>query len=103
MDAAFCVAAHAFFAAPGFERPEYNVAGVVCAGEGFAVGRACEGCHVARVASEEAQAVAAADVPHSHGAVAGAGEDVQIIWVEGDAVDVVVVADVDAQGVDAVC
>ena len=55
------------------------------------------------MAGEEAQTVAAGDVPHADCAVAGTGEDVQVVWVEGDTVDVVVVADVDAQWLNVIC
>lgn len=88
------MATHALFAAPGFEGPKDDVALVVCAGERFSVGGASDGCDVTGVAGEEAETVAAGDVPHADGAVAGAGEDVEVVGVEGYAVDVVVVANI---------
>ena len=39
-------------------------------------------------------------MPHAHCAVAGAGEEVEVVWVEGYAVDVVVVADVETERLD---
>jgi hypothetical protein len=55
------------------------------------------------MACKEAQTVTTGDVPHAYRAVARASEDIKIVGVESDAVNVVVVANVDAQRFDMVC
>jgi stage V sporulation protein SpoVS len=46
--------------------------------------------------SKEAQAITTGDVPHAHRAVARAGKYVEIVGMESNAVNVVVVANIDA-------
>lgn len=88
---------HAFTSAACFEGPEDDVTSVICGGERLSVGGAGYGCDVAGVAGKETQTVTTGDVPHADGAVARACEDIEVIRVESDAVDVVVMADVDAK------
>lgn len=88
---------HALAPAACFEGPKDDVAGVICRGERLSVGRARYSCDVAGVSGKEAQTVTAGDVPHTDCAVARACEDIEVIRVESNAVDVVVMADIDAK------
>lgn len=91
------MSAHALYAASAGQVPEEDCAGVVCAGESFAVRSACQRGDVRCVAGEDADGGAAADVPHADRLVRGAGEDVGVVRVEGNVVDVLVVAGKDTQ------
>lgn len=52
---------------------------------------------------EQAEAVAATDVPHAHRSVTGASEHVQVVRMESYAVDVVVMTDVNAEWLNVIC
>lgn len=49
---------------------------------------------------EESQAVSTRDVPHPHRSVAGASENVEVVGVEGHAIDVIIMANVDTKRLD---
>lgn len=91
------MATHALASTACFEGPEDDVAGVICGGERLSVGGARYSCDVAGVSGKEAQTITAGDMPHADCAVARACEDIEVIRVESDAVDVVVVANIDAK------
>jgi len=55
------------------------------------------------MACEEAETITARYVPHPHCTITRAREDVEIVGMEGHTVDIVVMADINAQGFDVVC
>lgn len=94
---------HALAPSPSLEGPQDNVACVIGGCESPTVRRTGYGSYIACMACKEAQTVTTGDVPHAYRAVARASEDIKIVGVESDAVNVVVVANVDAQRFDMVC
>jgi hypothetical protein len=87
---------HALPPSPSLKGPENDIAGVIGGCKGSAIGRTGYSSHITSVAGKEAQTITTSDVPHAYRAVTRASEDVKIVGVESNAVDVIVVANVDA-------
>jgi hypothetical protein len=95
-DSALPMTAHALVHVAGAEFPEDDGSRIIGGSEELAVWRASEGGQVPSVPSEHTDWVSGGDAPHADGLVRGAGEDIRRIGVEGDDIDIGVVASEDS-------